>query len=95
VLRRHGAVSKESAAAMADGVRRIFNADIGLSTTGIAGPGGGSKAKPVGLVYVGLAGGDKTITAEYKFEGTRHAIKMQAAETALAMLCGYVRTEFK
>ncbi|MEJ2744275.1 MAG: CinA family protein [bacterium] len=95
VLRRHGAVSKKVASAMAEGVKRIFNADIGLSTTGIAGPSGGSKSKPVGLVYVGLAGEGKTITAKYGFKGTRHAIKTRATKAALAMLCKYVRAEFK
>lgn len=55
VLNTVGAVSKETATAMADGVRKLGNADIGVSTTGIAGPTGGTKEKPVGLVYVGLS----------------------------------------
>lgn len=95
VLRRRGAVSKQTAAAMAEGVKRIFNADIGLSTTGIAGPSGGSKTKPVGLVWVGLAADSKIITAKHRFNGKRRAIKMQAVEAALAMLYKYVRTAFK
>ncbi len=95
VLRRHGAVSKQTAAAMAQEVKGVFGADIGLSTTGIAGPSGGSKAKPVGLVYVGLAVEGKTVTARHRFKGTRRAIKMQTVETALTMLCRYVRAAFK
>lgn len=94
ILRRHGATSKETAAAMAEGVKRIFNADIGLSATGIAGPSGGSANKPVGLVYVGLATGGKTIVARHVFKGTRSTIKAQAVKTALAMLYRYARTVF-
>ena len=66
-----GAVSKETAKEMAEGVRRVTGATIGLSTTGIAGPTGGTKEKPVGLVYIGLALPDQTYVHELRLKGTR------------------------
>lgn len=81
-----GAVSEEVARAMAEGLRRKSGADFALSTTGIAGPGGGSQAKPVGLVYVGLAfPGGSTVTRNL-FRGSREQIKFQATQKALDML---------
>ena len=90
-LNRCGAASSETAAEMADGVKKLFGSDVGLSITGIAGPTGGSDAKPVGLVYVGLSVRGKTVTAGRKFSGTRHKIKTQASRAALAMLCAYIK----
>ena len=85
-LERHGAVSAECAARMAEGARRAFGASIGLSTTGIAGPDGGSEEKPVGLVYFGLAdqGGVKTVRRH--FPGSRPAVSARATTTALLLL---------
>ncbi len=81
-----GAVSEEVARAMAEGMRKKSGADFALSTTGIAGPGGGSQAKPVGLVYVGLAfPGGSTVTRNL-FRGSREQIKFQATQKALDML---------
>jgi nicotinamide-nucleotide amidase len=91
-LARHGAVSNEVAVAMAKGARIRSDTHIGLSVTGIAGPGGGSERKPVGLVYVGLdARGSrgintKPIAREYRFHGDRATIKMRAAQAALNLL---------
>jgi len=81
-----GAVSEDVAAAMAEGVRSRANADIGLSTTGIAGPTGGSDAKPVGLVYCGLASDQGTRVERLKFVGARSVIKDRAAKAALNIL---------
>jgi nicotinamide-nucleotide amidase len=92
VLMQHGAVSAEVALAMAKGARIRSGTHIGLSVTGIAGPGGGSERKPVGLVYVGLdargsRGMDaKSIAQEYRFHGDRATIKMRAAQAALNLL---------
>ena len=86
LIKAHGAVSKPVALAMAQGVRRILNTDYGLSVTGIAGPGGGTKNKPVGLVFIGLSQGAKTTVKKFLFKGTRLAIKNQACQTALKML---------
>ncbi len=85
-LRKRGEVSRRTAAEMAQGARRIFRADIAVSTTGIAGPSGGSRAKPVGLVYLGLAHGGGTLVRRFLFKGSRHAVKSQAADAAFAML---------
>lgn len=92
LLRRYGAVSSPVAAAMAKGIRLKSHADIGLSVTGIAGPGGGTANKPVGLVYIGLSvkgprrSSQHTLTAEFHFHGDRHTIKMRSSQAALNMV---------
>ena len=86
VLRGHGAVSVEVAAAMAEGARRVSGADVGLSITGIAGPAGGSDAKPVGLVFFGITTAHGTIVEERRFTGERLRIQTIAAYTALSMV---------
>lgn len=67
----HGAVSEQTALEMADGVRKKFGTDIGLSTTGVAGPTGGTPAKPVGLVWIGISTPAITQAYECHFEGSR------------------------
>ncbi len=89
LIRRHGAVSAEVAAAMARGIRLRSHAGVGLSVTGIAGPGGGTAQKPVGLVYVGLnagGSGQSSLIREFRFHGDRHSIKLRASQAALEML---------
>jgi nicotinamide-nucleotide amidase len=87
VIEKHGAVSAETAVAMAEGVRWIAQTTYGLSVTGIAGPDGGTKEKPVGLVYIALASEQgKTHWHRYKFEGDRWMIRTRAAQTALNLL---------
>jgi nicotinamide-nucleotide amidase len=87
VLARHGAVSPEVAAAMARGVRERSKTDVGLSVTGIAGPGGGTAQKPVGLVYVGFdAKGTGVLAKEFRFHGPRDTIKLRASQAALNVL---------
>jgi nicotinamide-nucleotide amidase len=82
-----GAVSREVAAAMACGIRNRANVSIGLSVTGIAGPGGGTETKPVGLVYIGLDDGTgRPITQEFRFHGDRNAIKHRSSQAALNLL---------
>jgi nicotinamide-nucleotide amidase len=83
LIRDHGAVSREVAEAMARGVRQTAGTDIGISTTGIAGPTGGSEPKPVGLVYVGLAHDGGCAVKEVVFRGTRRIVKLRAAMLAL------------
>lgn len=85
-LRKFGAVSRETVEAMAEGVREVSKTGIGLAVTGIAGPGGGSAEKPVGLVYVGVAYGAKVISEEHNFTGSREVIKIQASQAALDLL---------
>lgn len=81
-----GAVSPETAAQMADGARRLTKADLAVSVTGIAGPGGGSAEKPVGLVWFGLATPDGTRTERAIFAGDRAAVRAKAVTHALGML---------
>ncbi len=86
-IARQGAVSWEVAAAMACGIRERAKVSVGLSVTGIAGPGGGTAIKPVGLVYVGLDGGaGPSITKKFQFHGDRNAIKQQSSQAALDLL---------
>jgi nicotinamide-nucleotide amidase len=86
LIDRHGAVSSEVAGAMAEGVRQSAKTDIGLSVTGIAGPGGRSERKPVGLVYIALATAQGVRTAEHRFLGDREHIRMRSAQMALDMV---------
>ena len=91
ILANPGAVSGECAVAMAEGARRAFGADIAVSTTGIAGPGGATARKPVGLVYIGLATPTTTHVDEHRFPGDRAAVITAATEAALRLLLRGVR----
>ena len=88
VLATKGAVSSECAAAMAEGARRRLNTDLAVSITGIAGPGGGSAEKPVGLVWFGLASKSGTTTEKKIFPGDRESVRTAAIEHALTLLLG-------
>jgi len=81
-----GAVSSETAAQMADGVRRLLKTDLAVSLTGIAGPDGGSAEKPVGLVWFGLATPEGVRTEKVIFSGDRARVREQAVVHALGML---------
>ena len=86
-LKEFGAVSSQTAKQMAEGAREVLGCDYAVSTTGIAGPTGGTKEKPVGLVYIACAcKGKKTTVTENHFSGTRKEISEQATEKALCML---------
>ena len=86
IIARHGAVSKEVALAMAHGIRQLAGSSIGISITGIAGPTGGTKKKPVGLVYIALVKDKKTAVKEFRFTGSRQEIKFQASQVALNLI---------
>jgi nicotinamide-nucleotide amidase len=86
VLMAHGAVSAETAAAMTTGVRERLGADVGVSDTGVAGPGGGTPGKPVGLVYLHATGPDGELAAEFSVPGDREAVRVRAAVAALHLV---------
>jgi nicotinamide-nucleotide amidase len=86
VLERHGAVSAETAAAMASGARSALGADVGVSVTGVAGPGGGTPQKPVGLVFIHAASPDASHGVELRLPGDRDAVRRRAAASALHLL---------
>lgn len=86
ILRVHGAVSEPCAQAMAEGIRRSAGADLGLAVTGIAGPGGATETKPVGLVYVAISDGAQARVESHRFPGERRLVKARAAQAALDLL---------
>jgi nicotinamide-nucleotide amidase len=90
VIERYGAVSPQVARRMAQGVRRAFGTTFGLSTTGVAGPAGGTKKTPVGRVFIAVSDGKRTRVSKEKFKGTRRAIKKQAAERSLELLYDFL-----
>lgn len=86
VLAAHGAVSAQVAVAMAEGVRARLGSDLGVGVTGVAGPDGGTESKPVGLVYVAVAGAGTPDVRRLQWPGDRSANKRDSAATAIAML---------
>lgn len=92
-LQQFGAVSKETAAEMAKGAALSAKADVGLSTTGIAGPTGGTPEKPVGLVYVGCYVNGVVTVEECRFAGDREQNRNAAVEAALQLLGKHLFTE--
>jgi len=91
LLEQNGAVSKPVAQALAEGIRKRSGSSIGLGITGIAGPGGGSPEKPVGLVYISLADERGTQIREFRFPGNRERIRHWASQAALEMIRRRVR----
>ena len=90
-LKKSGAVSKEVARAMAKNIRQLAKTDLGLGVTGIAGPGGATKEKPAGLVYIALATPRKLISGEFHFHGDRNAVRQRASQAALEMVRRYLK----
>lgn len=86
VLQNEGAVSEPVARQMAEGARQAFETDFGIGVTGIAGPGGGSEEKPVGLVYIAVAHAAETRVSRNLFNGSRAEIKQHTAQRALELL---------
>lgn len=85
-LAKHGAVSSECACEMAEGSRRIYNSDIAMSITGIAGPDGGTPEKPVGTVWFGYADKSRTISFKKEFKGSREQVRAASVKQILFTL---------
>ncbi len=90
ILARYGAVSEETAGHMALGARRVLGSDIGLAVTGVAGPGGGTPQKPVGLVYIALYDGKEIICHRFTLSGARTAVRKGAVNVGLNMVRQYL-----
>ena len=90
LLETCGAVSAPVAEAMAQGARRALEADIAVSVTGLAGPGGDEFGNPVGTVFIGFADDSKTISKEFHFEGDREEVRRQAAEQAILLILSQI-----
>ncbi len=86
LLKSEGAVSKACAEAMARGARMLFDTDLAVAVTGIAGPSGATATKPVGLVYLCAVTADAVLTSGVKFEGDRETVRKQAMDEALRLL---------
>jgi competence/damage-inducible protein CinA-like protein len=91
LIERHGAVSREVAQALSESIRKRAGASIGIGITGIAGPGGGTPEKPVGLVFVALADARGTLIRKFQFPGDRQRVRFWAAQMALEMIRRRVR----
>jgi PncC family amidohydrolase len=85
-LERHGAVSAQTAVAMADGARRRYGASVAVAVTGIAGPDGGTPQKPVGLTYVAVADAAGHDVRRHVWDGDRHANKLRSVAVALELV---------
>ena len=86
VLDTCGAVSEPTARAMAQGVRRVLEADVAVSVTGLAGPGGDEFGNPVGTVFIGCTNGNTTVVRKYRFDGSREEVRRQTIEAALRLV---------
>ena len=85
-LLKYGAVSEQTAKEMANGIARVSESKAAISTTGLAGPGGGSAKKPVGLVYIGVHLEEETVVKKFNFSGERDQIRKETTVMALTML---------
>ena len=85
-IRKYGAVSTQIAISMAQGARKSLTTDFGIGITGIAGPAGGTKAKPIGLTFIAICTETETLCLECQFRGSRKTIKTQAATQVLRLL---------
>ena len=95
ILKKHGAVSLETAREMARNIRQLVKSDIGVAITGIAGPSGGTAKKPVGLVFIALATRYSVIVKKFLFKGQRNTIREKACFNALTILRDHIKIKNK
>jgi PncC family amidohydrolase len=88
ILKNYGAVSAETVIAMAQGAQKLLRADCAIAVSGVAGPGGGTKEKPVGLVFIGIAVKKRVRAFEERFAGGREQVREQAVNRALELMAG-------
>lgn len=93
-LEEHGAVSSETVLQMARGIRLKLSADVGVSTSGIAGPTGGTPDKPVGTTWIGFSSAEGEEARHFVFQGDRLSIKEQAAQAALQLLADHLQVAY-
>jgi PncC family amidohydrolase len=86
LIKKHGAVSAQIAREMAIGVKELLDSSLALSITGVAGPTGGTKKKPVGTAFIAVSSAKKTITRKVRFQGNRESIKGQFSQAALELV---------
>ena len=86
ILIAYGAVSEQTAACMARGARRLYSADVSVAVTGIAGPGGATDTKPVGLVYIAVSSEKGESVEEHRFSGDRDEVRRQTVAAAISLL---------
>ncbi|MCL2032746.1 MAG: CinA family protein [Methanomassiliicoccaceae archaeon] len=84
----NGSVSGKTAVEMAEGARELFGSDVAVSVTGIAGPEGGTAAKPVGLVWIGISSENGSFARKFNFDGSREEIRTSAVNAAIQLLIG-------
>lgn len=89
-LEAHGAVSEETAREMANGAASLFGSDFSVAVTGIAGPGGATESKPVGLVYIAVSDGSRTVVTRNLFDGDRAEVRGKTVREACALLSDFV-----
>ncbi len=94
ILKTHGAVSRQTAFYMVRGLIKETGADVGVSVTGIAGPGGGSEEKPVGLVYIATGAKDDITVTKNIFSGDRDAVREKTVDTAIRLLTEKIKEKF-
>ena len=95
LMKTKGSVSVHTAKAMALGIRKLSGASFGVSITGIAGPAGGTKDKPIGTVFIGISSNKKTFASQLNFSGNRLEIKRKSTSKAITMLLQYLVTAEK
>ena len=90
-LKAHGAVSEETVREMVLGSMEVYRSDVAVAVTGIAGPGGATETKPVGLVYIGAADGPRVVVTRNVFKGDRQSVRDQTVRAALSLLTDLIR----
>ena len=93
LLGKQGTVSLSVAKKMAQGIRRILRTDLGVAVTGIAGPGGSTPAKPVGLTFIAISSSSRTVCSRFQFRGSRQTIKRLSAESAMTMILDFLKNQ--